>query len=155
MKTSLQNRLLVGLIASLAVLQLSAHTLGHGTLTGSLHDGDTQEPIPHTNVVLLRATDQRLAAVGTTDASGNFRFARVPLGSYVVRTTVLGYQSTLPVVAFSPLNSRQKLGNITLRSLELQPAEVGQRQAIAGQQGYKQPAGAAPGCNAARRPLGS
>lgn len=128
MKNSVLNRSLMGLIFFLAVLQLSARTLGHGTLTGSLRDGDTKEPIPYSNVVLLRATDHRLAAVGTTDARGNFRFARVPLGSYIVQTTILGYQPLRPSVAFSPLSSRQKLGSLTLRSLPCQATVVGKRQ---------------------------
>jgi hypothetical protein len=89
--------------------------------------------------VLLRATDHRLAAVGTTDARGNFRFARVPLGNYIVKTTVLGYQPVQPAVAFSPLSSRQKLGSLTLRSLPCQAIVTGKRQMAAPQRCTKQP----------------
>lgn len=151
MKTSLLNRSLMGLIFFLAVLQLSARTLGHGTLTGSLRDGDTKEPIPYSNVVLLRATDHRLAAVGTTDASGNFRFSRVPLGNYVVSTTVLGYQPMKPAVAFSPLSSRQKLGAITLRSLPCQAIVTGKRQLATPQRCAKQPNTVVTSCNLSGR----
>ncbi|MBC8083968.1 MAG: hypothetical protein H7Z21_12215, partial [Hymenobacter sp.] len=68
MKTSLLNRSLIAFILLLTGLQLSASILGQGSLTGSLRDGDTNEPIPHSGVVLLRAADRRLAAAGTTDA---------------------------------------------------------------------------------------
>jgi len=131
MKTSILNRFLVGLIASLAVLQLSAHTLGHGTVTGRLRDGDTKEPIPYTSVVVLRAADHRLAATGTTDAAGNFDIKNLPLGDYIVQTTALGYQPLQPTVTFRPLHNRQQLGTLTLQSLHSQPKAVGARQGVA------------------------
>lgn len=131
MKTSLLNRSLVGFISSLAVLQLSAHVLGYGTVSGTLRDGDTQEPIPFTNVVVLRADNHRFAAAGTTDAQGNFKIKRLPLGNYTVQSTALGYQPLQPSVAFRPLQNRQKLGTLTLQSLPSQPLVLGSRQAVA------------------------
>ena len=131
MKNSVLNRSLLGIIASLAVLQLSAHTLGHGTVTGSLRDGDTKEPIPFTSIVVLRAADHRLAAVGTTDAEGNFKLKFLPLGDYVIQSTALGYQLQQPTVTFRPLSNRQKLGTLTLQSLSSQPRVQAPRQTVA------------------------
>ncbi|WBA42669.1 carboxypeptidase regulatory-like domain-containing protein [Hymenobacter canadensis] len=130
MKTSFLNRTLVGFISSLAVLQLSAQVLGHGTVSGSLRDGDTQEPIPYTSVVVLRADNHQLAAAGTTDAHGDFQFKYLPLGRYIVQSTALGYQPLQPTVAFRPLHNRQQLGTLTLQSLPSQPA-VGARRGVA------------------------
>jgi hypothetical protein len=131
MKTSFVNRTLFGFISSLAVLQLSAQVLGHGTVSGSLRDGDTQEPIPHTSVVVLRADNHQLAAAGTTDANGDFKFKYLPLGRYIVQSTALGYQPLQPTVAFRPLHNRQQLGTLTLQSLPAQPVVVGTRRAVA------------------------
>ena len=131
MKTSFLNRTLIGFIASLALVQLSAQTLGYGTVTGSLRDGDTQEPIPYTSVVVLRADNHRFAAAGTTDADGNFKIKRLPLGRYIVQSTALGYRPQQPAVAFRPLHNRQQLGTLTLQSLPSQPLVVGTRRAVA------------------------
>ncbi|AII54231.1 carboxypeptidase regulatory-like domain-containing protein [Hymenobacter sp. APR13] len=131
MKTSFLNRTLLGFISSLAVLQLSAQVLGHGTVSGSLRDGDTQEPIPYTSVVVLRADNHQLAAAGTTDANGNFKFRYLPLGRYIVQSTALGYQPLQPTVAFRPLHNRQQLGTLTLQSLPGRPVVVGARKAVA------------------------
>lgn len=131
MKTSLLNRSLLGFISALAVLQVSTQLLGHGTVSGSLRDGDTQEPIPYTNVVVLRADNHQLAAAGTTDANGDFKFKYLPLGRYIVQSTALGYQPLQPTVAFRPLYNRQQLGTLTLQSLPEQPVAVGSRQAVA------------------------
>lgn len=131
MKTSLLNRSLIGFISSMAVLQLSVQLLGQGTVSGSLRDGDTQEPIPYTNVVVLRADNHRFAAAGTTDAQGNFKIKHLPLGNYIVQSTALGYQPQQPMVAFRPLHNRQQLGALTLQSLPSQPLVVGSRQAVA------------------------
>jgi len=130
MKTSLLNRSLVGLISSLAVLQLSASTL-NGTVTGSLRDGDTQEPIPHTNVVVLRAADHGLAATGTTDDKGNFYINNLPLGDYIIQSTALGYQPLQPTVTVRPLRNHKQLGTLTLQSLPSQPTATGARKAVA------------------------
>ncbi|SHM02743.1 carboxypeptidase regulatory-like domain-containing protein [Hymenobacter psychrotolerans] len=144
MKNSVLNRSLLGFIASLAVLQISAHTLSHGTVTGSLRDGDTNEPIPFTSVVVLRATDHRMVGAGTTDAEGNFKLKRLPLGNYVVQTTALGYRLQQPAVAFRPLHNRQQLGTLTLESLPSQPRVVGTRQAVAQRTTTCPPSAAAP-----------
>ncbi|HEX8425629.1 carboxypeptidase regulatory-like domain-containing protein [Hymenobacter sp.] len=133
MKTSFVNRSLIAFILFMTGLQLSANLLGFGTLSGSLHDGDTNEPIPNTSVVLLRATDHRLAATGSTDAQGNFHFRRVPVGNYLVQTTVLGYKAQRPAIALRPLHNRQQLGVLTLRSSAAQPTVTGSRKVVAQQ----------------------
>ncbi|UOG76795.1 carboxypeptidase-like regulatory domain-containing protein [Hymenobacter tibetensis] len=141
MKTSSLNRSLIAFILFMTGLQLSAHIMGNGALTGNLRDGDTNEPIPHTNVVLLRATDHRLAATGTTDAQGNFHFRNVPVGKYLVQSTALGYQAQQPSVALMPLRKHQ-MGALTLRGMASQPVVKGSRNAVAQQ--VKQPTAVKP-----------
>lgn len=120
MKSSVINRLLAGVILVLASLQLVASGPENGRLTGQLLDGETREPIPYANVVLLRADDHSFVRSVATNADGSFKFNNVPLGDYTVRTTVLGYKLLKPVVSLSMLQGRASLGTV-----EMQPVASG------------------------------
>lgn len=61
-----------------------------GRITGVVLDAATSEPIPGANVLLVGTT---LGAA--TDASGQFRIEAVPVGSYSVRVSVIGYESVV------------------------------------------------------------
>jgi hypothetical protein len=117
MKSSVINRLLAGVILVLASLQLVASGPENGRLTGQLLDGETREPIPFANVVLLRADDHSFVTSVATNADGSFKFTNVPLGDYTVRTTVLGYKSVKPVVSLSMLQGRASLGTVEMQPL--------------------------------------
>jgi hypothetical protein len=117
MKSSIINRLLVGLTLVLASLQLVASGPENGRLSGKLLDGETNEPIPSANVVLLRASDQAFVRSVPTNADGSFRFENIPLGDYTVRTTVLGYQALKPVVGLSMMQGRVSLGTVVMQPL--------------------------------------
>jgi len=122
MKTSSLNRILFGIILLLTGLQLSAATFYNGTLTGKLLDADTREPIPHANVVLLRATDNAYMRSVKTNADGSFRLDKVPFGKYKFTTTVLGYQPMEPTITFNGLKTRVALGNIVMQPANTQLA---------------------------------
>ncbi|GAB2478124.1 hypothetical protein GCM10011375_19050 [Hymenobacter qilianensis] len=117
MKSSVINRFLAALIFVLGSLQLVASGPENGRLTGQLLDGETQEPIPFANVVLLRADDHSFVRSVATDAEGTFKFNNIPLGDYTVRTTVLGYKSLKPVVSLSMLQGRVALGSVEMQPL--------------------------------------
>ncbi|HEX8350905.1 MAG TPA: carboxypeptidase regulatory-like domain-containing protein [Hymenobacter sp.] len=115
MNSSLLNRILFGFILLLAGLQLSAATFYNGTLTGTLLDADTQEPIPHANVVLLRTSDHAYVRHVTTSADGSFRLDKVPFGRYTFTTTVLGYEPLQPTITFNGLKTRVALGKVVMQ----------------------------------------
>jgi hypothetical protein len=127
MKTSIINRLLAGVILVLASLQLVASGPENGRLTGKLLDGETNEPIPHANVVLLRASDHSFVRSVPTNADGSFKFDYVPLGDYTLRTTVLGYHTLKPVVGLSMMQGKVSLGPVVMqplaRNLAVRPAQ--------------------------------
>ena len=64
-----------------------------GSITGQVFDRQTKEPIPSANVVIVGTT-----AGAATDEKGQFTIAKVGLGQYQVRVTVLGYKSTIQTV---------------------------------------------------------
>lgn len=117
MKTSVINRVLAGLIFILASLQLVASGPENGRLTGQLLDGETREPIPFANVVLLRADNHSFVSSVATAADGSFKFQNVPLGDYTVHTTVLGYKSLKPLVSLRMLRGRASLGAVEMQPL--------------------------------------
>jgi hypothetical protein len=88
-----------------------------GQLSGIILDGDTHEPIPQANVVLLRASDRSYVATVATRADGSFQFSHLPFGEYTVQTTVLGYQPLHPVFQLDARKPSVKLGEVTLTPL--------------------------------------
>lgn len=61
-----------------------------GTLTGLVVDAATREPLPGANVLLVGTT------IGAaTDLSGQFRIVNIPVGTYSVQASVLGYQTII------------------------------------------------------------
>jgi hypothetical protein len=119
MKTFLASAALLGvsLLCSLSVVPAQAQSGQRGSLSGRLFDGQTQEPIPHAYVVLLRASDNRFVKTVETDANGVFKAANLPLGQYKVRTTVLGYQAVNPTVALHGRQPRVALGWVIMLPL--------------------------------------
>lgn len=117
MKTSFAIRTLLGLSLLFAGTQASAtqpKSSPRGTISGRLFDGQTQEPIPHANVILLRASDNTFVKSVETDANGVFRADKLPLGQYKVRTTVLGYHPVNPTVAFHARRTQVALGSVVM-----------------------------------------
>jgi len=69
-----------------ALLPLSA--LGQGVVTGTVTDGETNDPLPGVQVVVVAPN------VGTvTDADGTFRIEDVPTGEQTVRARFVGYDT--------------------------------------------------------------
>ena len=125
MKTSSITRVAAALALLLASsFSLQAQNVRYGTLTGKLLDADTKEPIPNAHVVLLRATDKALISTATTRPDGSFTVAKVPFGTYSLRTTVLGYRAQYPQVAFHAKQTSIAMGNFSLQPLGTQLAAV-------------------------------
>ena len=58
-----------------------------GTLTGTVTDAETDEPIPGVNIYL-----PDLETGAATDTQGKYSIADIPEGTYMVRATYVGYQ---------------------------------------------------------------
>lgn len=70
--------------------QLSAQTY-KGDIVGHIVDGKTQEPLPSVNVQVVEQPN--FGAV--TDTSGNFNITGIPVGTYSLKATIIGYESMI------------------------------------------------------------
>lgn len=59
---------------------------------------DSNEPVPFSNVLLLRASDSTLVKGGLTDDLGNFKFSGISLSSYFIQSTMIGFQPSTSAV---------------------------------------------------------
>lgn len=127
-------RLLLALLVLLAAPAAFAQPgpMPGGTLTGSVLDDATGEPIPSATVALYQGADTTFVTGTITGVDGGFMLERLPLGAYAVRVSFVGYATETreaTVAAGPPLD----LGAIRLAetAIELGEAEVeGQRELV-------------------------
>ncbi|GAB3578385.1 TonB-dependent receptor domain-containing protein [Hymenobacter daeguensis] len=88
------DRVLLGLtIAGLALpLGAAAQTGGPGSVSGSLVEEASGQPVPFSDVLLLRAADSTFVAVAQTTEQGTFKATALPLGAYLLRVQDLNYR---------------------------------------------------------------
>lgn len=77
--------------ACLASLTAAFPALADGSITGTVFEKQTGDPLSFATVQLIDAATQKSLAIGTTtDADGVFKLADVPDGKYIVRISNLG-----------------------------------------------------------------
>ncbi|WP_299754267.1 TonB-dependent receptor [uncultured Pontibacter sp.] len=96
----------------LLLLILPAFTFAQtGLLTGTVRDRNTQEPLIGVSVQVVGTQ------LGTaTNENGNFRIENIPVGSYTLQSSYIGYQPQ------SRFNVNVTVGNAQIISFELVPA---------------------------------
>ena len=77
-------------IVSLLVASFAVAAAQNGTITGTVMDRVSNEPLPSANVLVLGTS---LGA--STDPDGNFTIREVPVGTYQVRATLVGYEPVI------------------------------------------------------------
>ena len=88
------GRLLLG-AAAVILLPLSAataQTIGAGRVSGRLVESGTSNPVPFSDVLLLRAADSTFVAVAQTTEQGGFKALNLPYGTYLLRVQDLNYR---------------------------------------------------------------
>ncbi len=63
-----------------------------GIITGNVIDKKAGIPVEYANVVLFKTKDSTMVNGVVTDKKGNFRFEKVPFGSYYVKANFIGYK---------------------------------------------------------------
>ncbi|WP_238395833.1 carboxypeptidase-like regulatory domain-containing protein [Pontibacter pudoricolor] len=96
--------LLVILLPSFALAQT-------GLITGTIRDRNTQEPLIGVSVQVIGT---QLGTV--TNEKGAFRIESIPVGSYTVQSSYLGYQP------LSRFNVNVTVGNVQILNFEMVPA---------------------------------
>ena len=100
------------------LLTTSLMLYSQGTLTGTITDSQTKEPLPFVNVIVEQNGQQMGGA--TTDINGNYQIKPLSPGAYDIRASFMGYKTVLKT------GVQVKASGFTLEgSLEMTPtAEV-------------------------------
>ena len=87
----MNKRIFLALILA-AAIYAPALAQNH-TITGTLRDAKSGEPMAFTNCVLLRTADSTFVAGSTTNDRGAMRFGGVEQGEYLLRISAVGYDT--------------------------------------------------------------
>ena len=115
--TSFLSRVTLPLRAEAVALLLlplgaAAQSGGPGSVSGSLVEEGTGQPVPYSDVLLLRAADSTFVAVAQTSEHGGFKAPALPYGTYIMRVQDLNYRvlrrrfnltATAPTISFPGL----------------------------------------------------
>lgn len=82
----------VFLLILLAMVSVMASAQG-AKLTGTLVDRDTREPLTQATVQLLK-TDSTFITGAISDNNGRFSFTTSASGRFLLKITIIGYQTT-------------------------------------------------------------
>jgi len=102
------------LIIIMALATTSAGLLAQGTLSGTISDASTGEPIPFANVTIEQ--NGNIVTGGMTDFDGKYSIKPIPAGKYTVSSSYVGY-ATLKYN-----NVQIPAGSITFQNFELNPS---------------------------------
>ena len=81
-----------GAVALLLLPFGAAAQTGSGSVSGTLVEEGTNQPVPFSDVLLLRAADSTFVAVAQTSERGGFKALALPYGTYLLRVQDLNYR---------------------------------------------------------------
>ena len=84
-----------------------------GTVSGSIVDSEG-EPMPGATVVIMRLDSTQVTGQQTRD-DGTFSIASIPVGSYLLRASFVGYKTVFRSIEISKQNRKLAMGQITLQ----------------------------------------
>lgn len=85
------------------------------TISGAVIDKATSRTLPYVNVVLMKAADSTFVAGTITNESGQYTLTNVAPGNYVMRTSFIGYNSSIHPVLVGKLSEFLDLGTTALQ----------------------------------------
>ncbi len=106
------------IVSALAAQQVSAQNNDYVTITGTVLNADTGEPLAGANVFIK---DSFLGA--STDANGRYKIQRVPAGEVMLKASYIGFESVTKELVFNPEKTIQV-------SFELSPVAIQTEQII-------------------------
>ncbi|SNY94950.1 outer membrane beta-barrel family protein [Flagellimonas pacifica] len=96
----------------------------NGTITGTVFDKISQEPIPYANVILK--TNNVIVTGGITNENGNFNVNNIAFGNYSFEIQFIGYKSKVTPVTINKTSKKLNLGSIYIEedAVALESVEV-------------------------------
>ncbi|MCF2492958.1 carboxypeptidase regulatory-like domain-containing protein [Dyadobacter chenhuakuii] len=99
---------------TLLILLTSIACIQAQTISGSVADRQTKQPLAYCSVALFKSPDSTLVTGLLTSENGAFKFENVTPGPYYIQTQYIGYsKATFPVPAFRAQNTIE-LGQILM-----------------------------------------
>lgn len=98
-----------------------------GTVSGSVRDGTSEEPLASATVALHLASDSVIVTGTMTDSDGAFEIDNVRAGNYFLRVSFVGYHpEVVSEVTISQSNPQVDIGVVNLRvdTAELEEVEI-------------------------------
>lgn len=86
-----------------------------GHIFGKLVDANTKKPVPYASVALLKLRDSSVVTGMLTKENGEFSLESLPLGTFNMRISFMGYETIYKKIAISPQTFDQDLGNIRFK----------------------------------------
>ena len=77
-----------------ATLPLSAQNINIHNISGTIYDGDMNEPLPIAAVQVLSLPDSAMAKGAVTDNDGKYSISGLKNGNYVIRVSYIGYRES-------------------------------------------------------------
>lgn len=87
-----------------------------GHVFGKLVDASTKKPVPYASVALLKLRDSSVVTGMLTKENGEFSLESLPLGTFNMRISFMGYETIYRKIAISPQTFDQDLGNIRFKA---------------------------------------
>lgn len=104
------------------------------TITGSVADRQTNEPMAYCSVALFKSLDSTLVTGSLTSEKGFFKFENIAYGQYYLQTQYVGYSKSK--VSIPPFGAGQNLVEVPLISMDIDPRTLqelnvsGERQTL-------------------------
>jgi outer membrane receptor protein involved in Fe transport len=120
-------------LLAMLMLPLGLRAQSAGSITGTLLDQRTHQPLPFANVLLLHTPDSTLVLGTQTAENGTFSLEKVALGSYLLRIEALGYRPARRRVALAAALPTVRLGEWLVAPATVQLSSVvveGEKAAI-------------------------
>jgi len=87
----MKTTLLVALISFWSILSASAQTGSEGKITGKVVEGTSDKPVDFASVVIVNPGNGQTIKSSRTDLNGSFAFSNVPIGSYTLKISFVGF----------------------------------------------------------------
>ncbi len=111
MKRTLFFILVWSLIAGTVTIQAQAQA--SRSISGTLMDQDTEQPIPQANIRVLQQSDSTFVTGKASNDDGTFSIP-VGNGSYIVQVSFIGYHDLFQDVQISSTHPQARLGNLKM-----------------------------------------